>query len=226
MKKNILKNVLVLMCSITSTALSTLKNKNLETNLLMQLTIPELSLPSMHPMKITKIEIPASDSGSFSLHQKVTDVEVHNLINSEVSSSELTLGDEEHHLKIKVFNPLVNITGNYELDGKVMLLEVKGQGPFVIQLVSGKFIEKNGKKYLTIEETTFKVEPQHAVIKFDNLFNGNQELGKSVNDIFNQNWKDLYGELGSSYEEAIGQFIQESFRRIFAKVSFDDLFPQ
>ena len=195
--------------------------------------LPEFGIPAVNPVKVEKIEVPASSSDNFRLRQKITNLEIHNLINSKVSHCDINFGEKDFNATINLENPLIELKGNYELDGKILVLQIQGEGTFQIILekisgvlrMSGLIIEKKGKKYLQVEKTFCKVTPMLAKIKFNNLFNGDQALGESVNTLLNQNWKDIYEELSPTYEEVLAQFLESIAKQIFSKVPFDNLFP-
>lgn len=62
------------------------------------------------------------------------------------------------------------------------------------------------------------------VFKLDNLFDGDKALGDNINKVLNDNWKDIYDEIGGSYEEAFNTIFASIFKNILGKVSAADLF--
>ncbi|KAB0792389.1 hypothetical protein PPYR_14348, partial [Photinus pyralis] len=195
--------------------------------------IPELSLPSIEPLKIDRVDVPA-DSNSINFRQTLLNIEVYNLTNSMVNRSQLTFGDDTYHMKSILYNPLVTIKGIAELDGKILVLQIKDKGPFEITLerstgvfeMSGRIVDKGGKRYLTVERTACKLKPDNAIIKFENLFEGNRELGEIVNAALNEHWREILDELGSAYEEALAAMLKGYGQRIVNKVPFENLFAQ
>lgn len=49
--------------------------------------------------------------------------------------------------------------------------------------IIGKPVEKNGETYMKITEFQFNIYPKGGHTRFENLFNGNKQLGKCTTDI-------------------------------------------
>lgn len=63
-------------------------------------------------------------------------------------------------------------------------------------------------------------------IKFDlqNLFNGNKALGNMILTVLNENWKSVYDDVQSSYEDAFAQIFTSIFNNFLSRVPTDRLF--
>lgn len=59
---------------------------------------------------------------------------------------------------------------------------------------------------------------------FDNLYNGNKELGDSTNAFLNENWIDVFTGLRQVLLEAFSLIFQNILNAIFKKIPYDDLF--
>lgn len=70
------------------------------------------------------------------------------------------------------------------------------------------------------------MEPQQIHFVLENLFNGDKILGDNVLQIMNDNWKEVYGDVQSSYEEAFGKIFSSIFSNLLSKVSKSDLFNE
>lgn len=87
-------------------------------------------------------------------------------------------------------------------------------------------ILKKNIKYFNVTGVTLKADISRLVLQFDNLFNGNKELGDNINQVLNDNWKELYNDLGRNYEELFESVYRDYFGKVFSKISSDVLFPQ
>ncbi|KAF5304208.1 hypothetical protein FQR65_LT08015 [Abscondita terminalis] len=200
---------------------------------LMTEPIPELSLPGIDPMKFDKIEIPPSKSDNFKFKQTLTNLELRNLKATKVKKTRVNLGESEFNVLIYTNTPWLKLEGNYEIDGKILVLTIKGEGTFTVTFddvkvvvnMTGTIHRKKGKPHLQIDDVTFKMDPNNLIFKFDNLFNGNEDLGRSLNSLLNENWRPIYAEIGSTYEEFVAAYLKNVVTQIFNKVSYDDLFP-
>lgn len=138
---------------------------------------------------------------------------------------------------------------DYELDGKVLLLPIKGTGDSTINLcksffnlskyfkkikywflvnlyfdTSFKFEEqkKNSKTYIKILSNDLKMKPRQIKFDFENLFNGDKRLGDNMIQVLNDNWKEVYDDVESSYVEIVSTILKSLFTNFFAKVSIEE----
>jgi hypothetical protein len=68
------------------------------------------------------------------------------------------------------------------------------------------------------------IDLQRMNFKLDNLFNGDKALGDNLNQLMNDNWKELYIDVKSSYEEAFGKIFASVFDNLLARVPIAQLF--
>lgn len=72
------------------------------------------------------------------------------------------------------------LLGKYKVDGKVLVLPIKGEGQSILifdnaQLIvryKPKQIEKNGKQYIQTERFKLEFDTDRLHINLENLFNG------------------------------------------------------
>ncbi|KAJ1519076.1 hypothetical protein ONE63_011318 [Megalurothrips usitatus] len=126
----------------------------------------------------------------------------------------------------------ITLKGNYKIDGKVLVLPIKGEGKCELSLANvtaeveivGKQLTKNGQIYVEVMDFKFTFNTTRLKSKFENLFNGNKELSAQMNVFLNENWNDILQELKPAVQDAFGSAFHEITNRIFAKVPFDSLF--
>lgn len=99
------------------------------------------------------------------------------------------------------------------------------ENPKTVMTLSGSIFDKKGKKHLKLEKVTADVTPEQVTYHFDNLFNGDERLGTEMNKVLNENWKDVFDDIKTAYEEIQANLFKKTAEQIFNKVSFDDLFP-
>ncbi|KAE8749172.1 hypothetical protein FOCC_FOCC004079 [Frankliniella occidentalis] len=85
-------------------------------------------------------------------------------------------------------------------------------------------ITKNGQKHLAVDKLSLSFDTSKLHMRFDNLFNGNKELGDTMNTFLNQNWPDILRELKPSIDDTFGAAFQALASRIFAKVPYNNIF--
>ena len=84
--------------------------------------------------------------------------------------------------------------------------------------------DKDGEKHYKIKDSKLIAKPELIHFQLDNLFGGDEALGKHINDVFNENWSALWEDLESSYEEAFGQIFSNIFGRFLEKVPISEIF--
>lgn len=95
---------------------------------------------------------------------------------------------KDKELQVEFLIPLLNITGNYEIHGRILILPIEGNGYMEIvptgcnfhAKLTYKLIDKNGENYVRFSKDDSKLTADFKNIKFrlDNLFNGDKTLGK------------------------------------------------
>ena len=69
-----------------------------------------------------------------------------------------------------------------------------------------------------------KMENFH--INFDNLFDGDKALSDNVNNVINENWRDVFNDVKSGYEEAGAKVAESVFSSLLSKVTASELFGE
>ncbi|XP_041980253.1 circadian clock-controlled protein daywake-like [Aricia agestis] len=96
-----------------------------------------------------------------------------------------------------------NITmyGKYEIDGRLIILPIKGEGDYKIDTHGYKISVEceideidgsDGNKHLHIHTYRLKETPTAPIVfSLDNLFNGQKEMSDTLHKFANDNWKEV-----------------------------------
>lgn len=147
-------------------------------------------------------------------------------------------------------HPRITLQANYNLNGKILVLPIVGEGPCTLELskififfkfyfknqffldnlkatltIIGKTVEKKGETYMKIVETKVSLNPEKVGFSFENLFNGDQQLGAAMNKVLNENDLLVFEDVKSGYEEFLAIVIQDIVNKIFEHVPFKSVFP-
>lgn len=197
---------------------------------------PKLRIPAIEPFELPSLEIEhgKGSSKAVSIDLKLKDVKIMGLTSTVIDSLKIDVDNFKTSGKISFTKPL-EITGQYTVNGKVLVLPITGNGPCSIVLhepvleleeMSGTPFEKNGKTFVQIKKVNLKVASvKQLSVKLENLFNGNKQLGDSMNSILNQNWEVLLEELKPAFEEAVGAIAQDIVNKALQKTAYTDIFP-
>ncbi|XP_078040765.1 circadian clock-controlled protein daywake [Augochlora pura] len=128
----------------------------------------------------------------------------------------------------------LSLEGEYDIDGKVILLRIHGSGP-----VYGNFTNCKGQVKLQAA-TSEAADGQHSVkivdfktriavgggrLKLENLFGGDPALGEAVNVAINSNFDAFIKELQPSLESAISDTFLKIANGILTQFTYETLFP-
>ncbi|CAK9811569.1 Protein takeout [Anthophora plagiata] len=185
----------------------------------------------IEPLAVDSVKIGESQ-GSVTLRQEYRNIKLHGLTkNLEVMNYHIDL--DKCILSSDSFNPQVDFVADYKVDGRVLLLPVRGSGKSNITMYDLKShndiycekYEKNGEMYLKVKKFVVKFSPARVNLRFENLFDGDTVLGEQMNRFINENSDLLFKELQAPYEETFGLVFASISNNIFSRVPFNKIFP-
>ncbi|KAH0818502.1 hypothetical protein MTP99_013114 [Tenebrio molitor] len=189
----------------------------------------EVNIPNVHPLEVAEATIGAG-TGSVAVEQKFKQCKLDGFHEMKVDKFEFDF--EGKTLSVSGYFPEIRKKCQYELDGKVLLLPVKGTGPSTVILknlnVSALFDYeekmKKGKTFIKIISSNVSMDPEFVSYNFENLFNGDKQLGDNINRVLNDNWKQVFDEVKDDYIEVINRILVQLLNNFFSKVSLEDAF--
>ncbi|XP_063930474.1 protein takeout-like [Zophobas morio] len=149
----------------------------------------------------------------------------------EITCSKADFDFDKKRLSVQCLIPRYQLNFDYELSGKILVLPITGQGPGLIILHDYKVglifdleeYEKKGKRYYRVVGHKLDIDPKRIEVKLDDLFGGDKALGDSMNQVMNDNWKELFEDVKSSYSEAFGSIFASIFNRLLVKVPVSEI---
>lgn len=128
--------------------------------------------------------------------------------------------------------PRLSLTGDYTIDGRVLVLPIKGTGKATLNFdnldigikYKPKLVVKNGKEYIQADKFKLQFDTGKFSLHFTNLFNGDKALGDNMNVFLNENWQDILNELRPSITLALEQILEAIINRILGKVPYKELY--
>ncbi|KAF5277751.1 hypothetical protein FQR65_LT03731 [Abscondita terminalis] len=192
--------------------------------------IPEMGLIPIDPFKIRNLTSHVGSS-DINLDLQIIDAMIYNLSNFTVSSLDIHFESGELGVNFELDN--VDIEGNYILKGKVLTFTIDGKGVFTfnatgVSAVSkwfGVLYTKNGQEHLNFTEMRCKININDMRLHAYDLFEGNDVLTETVNQIINDNIQELKNDFDVVVEELIGNLTLEYFFGIYDKFPIKVLFP-
>ncbi|XP_065156975.1 protein takeout-like [Atheta coriaria] len=192
---------------------------------------PKFKLQGLTPIHVSRIDLQATPQ----LKVGLSEVDFFGFEHLKPTGGNI----DADTLHIKSFLPHVEIIGKYDINGKILILPIQGQGNCNITLVDfdvdyiAKLVveERKGKKYYQVaadDNTTLKINNIKKVHwQFNNLFNGDERLGPEMNRFLNENWKDVFSEVQVAIEQTAAYSIVNYFVNGYLHfIPIDELFEE
>ncbi|KAB0792590.1 hypothetical protein PPYR_14549 [Photinus pyralis] len=193
--------------------------------------LPEFGIETIEPVKVPNMKID-SDEGSVHVVQNYRNVRFQHLSKMKIEDVRAKITDDLFLVDVKVALKETTFQADYSLNGKVLIIPIYGAGNCTFTLkntsidlhLEGEFSHRDGTKYVTVERAKVNIDPAKVEINFNNLFNGDQRLGASVNGVLNENWQELFKDVKPHYEESLETVFKSFANLILEKVPYDELF--
>ncbi|XP_054262405.1 protein takeout-like [Macrosteles quadrilineatus] len=189
--------------------------------------IPELKVPSLEPLVIKEL-VAAEGSG---LKITTENLKVHGCANFTLVKLNVNLKTHQYQFNIKL--PHLVLDGRYVIDGRVLLIPIRGKGRLTGDIFNAKanvtlgglIVKRKGEEYLHYNKMTIKIKVVQGQLHLANLFGGEAVLGEVINSAINANFEQFINELRPIIEKALAKFMLESADGIASSFPYKDLFP-
>ncbi|XP_026275998.2 protein takeout-like, partial [Frankliniella occidentalis] len=194
--------------------------------------LPKLGVHRLDPLIIDELRI-SQGSGPINMDLTFTNMTTTKILD-DVAVTKVKFDYDNLILEATTITPAVLAKSTYTVNGRVLLLPIRGSGQSTVNLydvttdlvIKGKLLTKaDGKKYFDINDVVAKLTPKRMEMKMENLFNGDKQLGDTMNRVLNDNWEQVYSEIGPSFAEAYRELFKRPARALFLHVPIDDIYP-
>ncbi|XP_044726745.1 circadian clock-controlled protein daywake-like [Chrysoperla carnea] len=187
---------------------------------------PSLNIPVLSPLKIEQIKV--ENSGQLSI--VINDALVRGLEDAKVSKFNMDFNSHIVHLRLNI--PNLNIQGEYEMAGQLLVLPINGKGACNITAVNGDFdidvsytlYDKDGVQYAKIEKVDVVIDIKDAHLYFANLLNAKKQVSDDINALLNKEWRQVIHDLEPAIKEAVSLIVTQVVNGIIDKVPFAEVF--
>jgi hypothetical protein len=83
---------------------------------------------------------------------------------------------------------------------------------------------RKGKTHINVVSSNLTMDPELVSYNFENLFNGDKQLGDNINRVLNDNWKEVFDDVKADYIKVVDRIIVQLFNNFFSKVSQEEAF--
>ncbi|KAH1024376.1 hypothetical protein HUJ05_003867 [Dendroctonus ponderosae] len=190
--------------------------------------VPEYNIPSLEPLIMT--DFFADEAAGMKII--VSNVSAWGCTDFFVRGLEVNLDTLQFIVDVDI--PKLRIEAHYHVDGKLLMVVVRGDGNMETNVTEvsaravfqGKLNERGGKEYMTYNDVKLKVHVGGGSVKLENLFNGDKVLLSMINDVVNRNLDIFLKELMPVIEKALSSVFMEAGNAIVNSYPYDELFPQ
>ncbi|KAJ8723231.1 hypothetical protein PYW08_003143 [Mythimna loreyi] len=187
--------------------------------------IPELGVQKLDPFTMKTLD--ASTPGLKLLLWDITGTGLKDCVAKKV---EREAGKPKLYVKLQCS---VDFTGKYEMKGSLLVLPIEGKGDARVILRKivinvdvdlGDNIGKDGEKHWTIAnwKHTYDVKDK-STIELENLFNGNEVLGRAARELIASSSNEIVKEVGPPIVKAIIGKIISNIENFFEHVPASEL---
>lgn len=157
-------------------------------------------MPALDPMEIDYVAVEqAGATSAFNLKSSFKNAHIEGLAPSKILRSAVRF--KKFALKTDSYTDRLDFFGQYTMNGQILVLPIRGEGFANVsmhelitrhEIAGDYFTGSDGNKYVNITKYTIKFKPKWVTFRFDNLFNGDKLLGKTMNNFMNENWEPVF----------------------------------
>jgi hypothetical protein len=152
---------------------------------------------------------------------------------SKFQTRELNANLDRKQLSITLAVPVIKIRGFYKTDGKVLVVNIAGTGPFTCNLfnvVGSGFARivtvtdaRTGNRSLTIQDTVFDFDIGALNVHLDNLFDGKLPvLANTVNEFLNSQHQVIVNEVKPQIKIEVTRLVERVLNEAFNKLPVEE----
>ncbi|KAI4499772.1 hypothetical protein M0802_005028 [Mischocyttarus mexicanus] len=193
--------------------------------------IPELDVPQIDPFTLNEIRLLRGPNAA-RLDINLTNFQVQGP--SKFVIRDMKANTDDVSFTFKVSFPILNFKGKYQIDAKLLLLQLSGEGDVIGNftnydssvILKANKIRRGNNEYLNFERMKIKIIIGDAKILLTNLFNGDPILGKVSNEIINNNNVLLIEEIKPELEKSLAEVLTKAANKVVETFTYDELFPE
>ncbi|KAK3908171.1 Protein takeout [Frankliniella fusca] len=192
---------------------------------------PSLGIFTVDPLRMTKLSI-GQGTGPVAIDLEFRDLDMMGI--KGATFTDATIDPKTYDMSASLHIPKdISLDGMYTIKGRVLVLPINGDGHCHLGLadpelkidIKGVPVKRGAETYFNVTNFAFTLDTKKLTLHFENLFNGNKELGNSMNTFLNENSAEVLKELKPAISEGFGEVFRQIANRVFSKVPLDKIFP-
>lgn len=193
--------------------------------------IEELTVPPIEPLVIPKMQM-ENGHGAVRVRAILSNMTIHGASNYTVLNVRSDMN--KYRIDLGLFIPHIEATGNYDVNGNVLLLPVRSRGEFwasfenvtALAKLYGVEVNKEGVKFMKTERLGIGFKLEKSDFKIKDAINMQNVIGEAMNVFLNENSAEIIEEMKPAASQAIGKhfknFLNNAFLQIPLKVWLKD----
>ncbi|XP_004537146.1 protein takeout [Ceratitis capitata] len=191
--------------------------------------ITELNVPAMEPLYIGDLNI--LEGGANGISVKVKQLKVWGSSNFEIRK--IRASDDAKRFDFELILPYLHGEGNYNINGQLLGLMLRGNGPFTGNFTNFYAYVKvvfdvttvNDVEMIGLKDLAVKIRTGSGNIHLQNLFGNDKTLGDIINETINQNFELFTNEVIQPIERALEKKFSNVASKILDSFTYNELFP-
>ncbi|KAI5642353.1 hypothetical protein NE865_05715 [Phthorimaea operculella] len=188
--------------------------------------LPDLGVPPVEPLLIDRL-VMENDAGPVRVTAAFSNITVIGPSNYTITKIRSDL--RKLRIDMGLVLPRIEITGNYEVSGQVLLFPVRSRGNFwaafsdvaAIAKIYGKEIEREGVKYMAADRLVVDFKLRGARFKVRDTVNHGSVIGEAMNQFLNNNAAEIIDEMRPAASISIAKHFQSFLNAAFTKIPMD-----
>ncbi|KAI5715237.1 hypothetical protein M8J77_012797 [Diaphorina citri] len=193
--------------------------------------IDEIAVPSIEPLIIPAMKM-ENGHGAVRVRAIFSNLTIHGASNYTVLNVKSDLN--KYRIDLALHLPHIEVTGNYDVNGNVLLFPVRSRGDFWAAFGNVTGLAKlyateqlrNETKFMKTERLGIQFKLSKSNFKIKDFINRNNVIGEAMNIFLNQNAAEIIEEMKPAASAAIGKhfksFLNAAFLQIPLKVWLRD----
>ncbi|CAK9811441.1 Protein takeout [Anthophora quadrimaculata] len=192
--------------------------------------IPELDAPAIEPLHLKQIRLLRGPVGA-RLDVNLTDLQVSGPSSFKIRDFKADV--ENVVFTFKVSFDRLNFQGKYQIDARVLLLKLTGQGELTGSfhdydsdvILRARKVFRDNDTYLNFERMKVKLKIGKTNLHLSNLFGGDTVLAAASHELLNNNNNLILDEITPVLETSLAELFTDVANKITKSFTYRELFP-
>ncbi|XP_046393251.1 protein takeout-like [Ischnura elegans] len=192
--------------------------------------VPQIHSPSLDPFVIPALQL-NRDTDNLQLRANLKNLQAYGA--SQYQVTKLRTDIKNNAVEVSVLLPLLKVTTEYDVKGRVLVIPLNGKGIFKADItnvqadikMTGKVIEKRGKKYLEVTNVSSKVKVGNVKVDPSTGNPRNDLITQSAMDFWENNKRQVLDVIAPVTDETTDAIVQQVANRILATLPYDTILP-